>query len=175
MAHGKLLGVDTQAALALLGVHAVLLANDVPGSEVLAAFAGDEPVFAQGSVQHVGQVIGLVVADNVMLARQAARLADLLLQPRLLMAADLEARKHPELGLRVVVNLRSAGLSVQNIADEVGISRSSLQDYCDDRNIEPAFWTGSRIIEVWCAHTGLRWPDLPVRDVPLSVSAVLRG
>ena len=39
---------------------------------------------------------------------------------------------------RVVVNLRAAGLSVQNIADEVGISRSSLQDYCDDRNIEPA-------------------------------------
>jgi xanthine dehydrogenase large subunit len=74
VAHGKLLGVDTQAALALPGVHAVLLAADVPGSKVLAAFAGDEPVFAQDSVQHVGQVIGLVVADSVMLARRAARL-----------------------------------------------------------------------------------------------------
>ena len=74
VAHGKLLGVDTQAALALPGVHTVLLAADVPGSKVLAAFAGDEPVFAQDTVQHVGQVIGLVVADSVMLARRAARL-----------------------------------------------------------------------------------------------------
>ncbi|MCF8160114.1 MAG: xanthine dehydrogenase molybdopterin binding subunit [Polaromonas sp.] len=74
LAHGKLLGVDTQAALALPGVYAVLLAADVPGSPMLAAFAGDEPVFARDTVQHVGQVIGLVVADSVMLARRAARL-----------------------------------------------------------------------------------------------------
>ena len=74
VAHGKLLGVDTQAALALPGVHAVLLAADVPGHKMLAAFAGDEPVFAQGTVQHIGQVIGVVVADTVMLARKAARL-----------------------------------------------------------------------------------------------------
>jgi xanthine dehydrogenase large subunit len=74
VAHGRLLGVDTQAALALPGVYAVLLAADVPGSPMLAAFAGDEPVFARDTVQHVGQVIGLVVADSVMLARRAARL-----------------------------------------------------------------------------------------------------
>ena len=71
VAHGKLLGVDTQAALALPGVHAVLLAADVPGNPMLAAFAGDEPVLAQDIVQHVGQVIGLVVADSVMLASAA--------------------------------------------------------------------------------------------------------
>ena len=73
VAHGKLLSVDTQAALALPGVRAVLLAADVPGHKMLAAFAGDEPVFATGTVQHVGQVIGVVVADTVMHARHAAR------------------------------------------------------------------------------------------------------
>jgi len=73
VAHGKLLGVDTKVALALPGVHAVLLAADVPGHKMLAAFAGDEPVFAQDTVQHVGQVIGVVVANSMMLARQAAR------------------------------------------------------------------------------------------------------
>ena len=81
VAHGKLLGVDTQAALALPGVHAVLLAADVPGSPMLAAFAGDEPVLAQDTVQHVGQVIGLVVADSVMLARRAARLVTPRIEP----------------------------------------------------------------------------------------------
>ncbi|MDD4944205.1 MAG: molybdopterin-dependent oxidoreductase, partial [Rhodoferax sp.] len=73
VAHGKLLGVDTHAARALPGVHAVLLAADVPGHKMLAAFAGDEPVFAQDTVQFVGQVIGVVVADSMALARLAAR------------------------------------------------------------------------------------------------------
>ncbi|POR06137.1 xanthine dehydrogenase molybdopterin binding subunit [Diaphorobacter sp. LR2014-1] len=73
VAHGRLESVDTQAALQLAGVHGVVLAQDIPGDPVLAAFAHDEPVFAQATVQHIGQVIGLVVADSVMQARRAAR------------------------------------------------------------------------------------------------------
>ena len=73
VAHGRLESVDTQAALQLAGVHGVVLAQDIPGDPVLAAFAHDEPVFAQTTVQHIGQVIGLVVADSVMQARRAAR------------------------------------------------------------------------------------------------------
>lgn len=73
VAHGQLKGVDASAALALPGVRGVVLAADVPGDRMLAAFAHDEPVFAEDSVQHVGQVIGLVVATSVMQARRAAR------------------------------------------------------------------------------------------------------
>ena len=73
VAHGKLLGVDFSAALAMPGVVDVVLARDVPGDKMLAAFAGDEPIFAEHTVQHVGQVIGVVVASSVMQARRAAR------------------------------------------------------------------------------------------------------
>jgi xanthine dehydrogenase large subunit len=73
VAHGKLLGVDSSAALAMPGVRAIILAQDICGDPMLAAFAGDEPVFAQDTVQFIGQVIGLVVADSVMQARRAAR------------------------------------------------------------------------------------------------------
>jgi xanthine dehydrogenase large subunit len=73
VAHGKLLGVESSAALAMSGVRAVILAKDIPGDPMLAAFAGDEPVFATDTVQFIGQVIGLVVADSVMAARHAAR------------------------------------------------------------------------------------------------------
>ena len=73
VAHGKLLGVDCLAALAMPGVVDVVLAADIPGDAVLAAFAHDEPVFATDTVQHIGQVIGLVVAKSVMQARRAAR------------------------------------------------------------------------------------------------------
>jgi len=73
VAHGRLLGVDVRAAIAMPGVVDVVLASDIPGDPMLAAFAGDEPVFATDTVQHIGQVVGLVVARTVMQARRAAR------------------------------------------------------------------------------------------------------
>nr|WP_315227207.1 xanthine dehydrogenase molybdopterin binding subunit [uncultured Albidiferax sp.] len=73
VAHGLLKNVDTAAALAMPGVHAVVLCSDIPGDTVLAAFSHDEPIFASDRVQHIGQVIGVVVADTVMQARAAAR------------------------------------------------------------------------------------------------------
>ena len=80
-AHGHLRGVDPQAALAMPGVVGVVLSKDIPGDPMLAAFAGDEPVFAIDTVQHVGQVIGLVVARSVMQARRAARKVALTIEP----------------------------------------------------------------------------------------------
>ena len=76
VAHGRLLGVDASAAMAAPGVVSIVLASDVPGDPMLAAFAGDEPVFPSDTVQYVGQVIGLVVARSAMQARRAARLVD---------------------------------------------------------------------------------------------------
>ncbi len=76
-AHGKLLGVDASAALAMPGVRGVVMTQDIPGERMLAAFAGDEPVFAIDTVQHIGQVIGVIVAETVMQARHAARLVKL--------------------------------------------------------------------------------------------------
>ncbi len=73
VAHGKLLGVDASVALRMPGVVDVVLAGDIAGSPMLASFVGDEPIFAKDTVQHVGQVIGLVVARTVTDARRAAR------------------------------------------------------------------------------------------------------
>ena len=72
-AHGKLLGVDASAALAMPGVRACVLASDIPGHIMLASFIGDEPIFATDTVQHIGQVVGLIIADTVMQARHAVR------------------------------------------------------------------------------------------------------
>jgi len=94
VAHGRLRGVDARAALALPGVRDVLLARDIPGDPMLAAFAHDEPVFALDTVQHVGQVVGLVVADTVMQARRAARQVKLEIEalPAVLTVHDAHAR-----------------------------------------------------------------------------------
>ncbi|NKE68071.1 xanthine dehydrogenase molybdopterin binding subunit [Ramlibacter sp. RBP-2] len=81
VAHGRLLAVDASAALAMAGVRGVVLADDIPGDPVLATFVHDEPVFARETVNHVGQVIGIVVADSVMQARRAARQVQVQIEP----------------------------------------------------------------------------------------------
>ena len=81
VAHGTLNGVDASAALAMPGVRDVVLSKDIPGDKMLAAFAYDEPVFAIDTVQHVGQVIGLVIAESVMQARRAVRAVKLDITP----------------------------------------------------------------------------------------------
>lgn len=90
VAHGTLHGLDASAALALPGVVAVLTAADVPGDPMLAAFAHDEPVLAHGTVQHVGQVMAIVVASDVDTARRAARLVKAHVTP---LPAVLHARQ----------------------------------------------------------------------------------
>ena len=77
---------------------------------------------------------------------------------------------------RVVANLQRGGLSLQQIADELEVSKSLVAGWVDeDSTGEPAFWTGAVLIELWCKRTGLKWPDLPTRKVMPSVSQVLRA
>ena len=82
VARGTLRGVDATDALGMPGVRGVVLAADIPGDPILATFVHDEPVFAIDTVEHVGQVIGLVVADTVMQARRAARKVKLDIAPQ---------------------------------------------------------------------------------------------
>jgi xanthine dehydrogenase large subunit len=81
VAHGRVLGMDFSAALALPGVRGIVTAQDIPGDKILGAFAHDEPIFASELVQHVGNVMALVVADDVITARRAARLIKPQIEP----------------------------------------------------------------------------------------------
>ena len=81
VAHGRLLGVDAAEALRMQGVRGVILAQDIPGDPILATFVHDEPIFARETVDYVGQVIGIIVADTVMQARRAARQVKLRIEP----------------------------------------------------------------------------------------------
>ena len=97
VAHGWLLGIDAGAALAMPGVRDVILARDIPGDPLLATFVHDEPVFATDTVQHIGQVVGLVIASSVMQARRAARKVQLRIEelPAILNVRDaLKAKSY---------------------------------------------------------------------------------
>ena len=71
-AHAKV-SVDWAPALSLHGVWGHVSVQDVPGSNNTGLF-GDEEVFADGKVTHFGQIIGMVLAENQMLAQRAAKL-----------------------------------------------------------------------------------------------------
>ena len=81
VAHGRILSIDTRAALAMPGVRDVVLAGDIPGDPVMANHAHDEPIFASQRVDYAGQVLGLVIADSVMQARKAARKVQVDIEP----------------------------------------------------------------------------------------------
>jgi hypothetical protein len=76
---------------------------------------------------------------------------------------------------RLVENLMRLGMTTQQIADSIDVARRSLDNWArQDSEGEPAFWTGSALIVLWCQRTGLQWTDVPVRKVTPSVSEVLR-
>lgn len=76
---------------------------------------------------------------------------------------------------RMADNLCRLGMSLQQIADAVEVTRPSLDNWArPEASGEPAFWTGAKLIELWCKRTGCVWTDVPLRKVAPSVSEVLR-
>ena len=71
-AHARI-SVDWTPALHLEGVWGHVSVQDVPGSNKTGVF-DDEEVFADGKVVHFGQIIGMVLAENQILAQRAAKL-----------------------------------------------------------------------------------------------------
>ena len=69
-------GIDTTAALAAPGVHAVLTAGDVPGELMVGIIHKDWPVMIPvgGRTSYAGDVLAIVVADTRQQARAAAEL-----------------------------------------------------------------------------------------------------
>ena len=71
-AHGRVLRKDATIARKLPGIHAILFAEDVPGSNIIGAIVHDEPLLAQDTVHFSGQPIAVVFAESRDQARKAA-------------------------------------------------------------------------------------------------------
>ena len=73
-AHGEILGLDLNAVRAAPGVVAVIGPADLDPMPDCSPSIHDEPLLAQGRVHYAGQPMFLVVAENHLAARRAARL-----------------------------------------------------------------------------------------------------
>ncbi len=74
VAHGELVGegIDRAAILAMHGVVAVFTARDIPGENNCGPIVHDDPFLADGKVQFIGQPVAVVVAREMLYAREAA-------------------------------------------------------------------------------------------------------
>jgi xanthine dehydrogenase large subunit len=72
VAHGRITAMDLDRIRALPGVVAVLGAADIPGTNDCGPIVHDDPILADGLVQHVGQPVFAVVAETRDAARRAA-------------------------------------------------------------------------------------------------------
>jgi CO/xanthine dehydrogenase Mo-binding subunit len=93
--HGILRGVDTAAARALPGVHAVLTREDVPGSNRQGIVHKDMPVLCGTKVRHCGDPVALVVAESRDVLRQALALVRVDIEPQQALA-DMDAALAPD-------------------------------------------------------------------------------
>ena len=62
--HAQIRSIDTSAASALDGVHAVLTHEDVPGSKLHGLVVSDWPVLCGDKVRYAGDAIAIVAADS---------------------------------------------------------------------------------------------------------------
>ena len=82
VAHGELIGdgIDRQAILQEHGVVAVYTSKDIPGENNCGPINHDDPFLAVGKVEFIGQAVAVVVARNMLYAREAAHKAKVLVK-----------------------------------------------------------------------------------------------
>lgn len=73
-AHARIVSMDLSAVMAAPGVVAVVTLDDITGEKYVGPYLHDEPVFADGVVEYLGQPLFAVAATSHDLARRAARL-----------------------------------------------------------------------------------------------------
>lgn len=75
--HAKIVTLDLRAVRRAPGVVEVMSADDIPGENNCGPVVADDPIFAPGLVQYVGQSLFAVAAETVEQARTAVRLAQI--------------------------------------------------------------------------------------------------
>ncbi len=76
VAHANVRNIDLSPVLASEGVVSVCTVADIVGENNYGSIIKDDPLFADGLVQYIGQPLFAVAATSVDLARKAARRAD---------------------------------------------------------------------------------------------------
>jgi xanthine dehydrogenase D subunit len=143
--HARIVSIDTTAARAVPGVHAVLTCDDVPGDRHFGLVLRDEPVLADGVVRYAGEPVAVVAAVDAATARRAARAVEVtyevlpaLTDPQLSLTA---ASIHPDGNVYRHVSYSCGDPDARGVVTVENTYRIGMQD--------PAFLA---------PEAGLAWP-----------------
>lgn len=106
--HAEIIRIDTAKAAALPGVHAVLTAKDVPGSNTHGIIVKDEPVLAGEKVRKIGEPLAVVAAQTAEIAEEAIKLIEVELR-------ELEPVFDPEEAMKPEAPLVHANGNIMNL------------------------------------------------------------
>ena len=134
-AAARIRGIDTSRATAMAGVHAVLLAEDVPGSPTYGMEHRDQPVFASDVVRYHGEPVAAVAADHPELAVRALAAIEVDYEP-LVPLADADAAitappMHPDGNVFRHIPLRHGdpdGVDTSDLVTVEGTYEVGMQD-----------------------------------------------
>ncbi len=73
-AHARIRSIDATAALALPGVHAVIIGKDLPVYFGIIPWTEDEQALCEDKARYVGDAIAAIAADSELIAEEALRL-----------------------------------------------------------------------------------------------------
>ena len=73
IAHGKIHSLDISEAEKSIGVIKIILAKDIPGQNQIGGIIQDEPLLAENEVHFCGQPIAIVLAESLLIAREAKK------------------------------------------------------------------------------------------------------
>ena len=153
-AHARICSLNLDAVNNAAGVIAVLTADDIPGANDCGPIIKDDPIMAESEVLYVGQPIFAVVADTMISARKAARLATVDYEP---LDAVLEIREGKEAGSLVMPVMH---LQQGDTEGALQSSEKRLQGQCDVGGQEQFYLEGqismaspseSGGIDLWCS------------------------
>lgn len=156
-AHARVVGLDVAPALAIRGVAAVLLADDVPGQPVFGLEHADQPVLARDVVRYVGEPVAIVAAEHPDIARRAAAAIRVVYEP-LPLLVDAEAAAS-------AVPIHPDG----NVFRELWIRRGD-PDASGDVMVEGSYEVGMQDQAFLGCESGLAIPDDDGVGVELFVS-----
>jgi xanthine dehydrogenase molybdenum-binding subunit len=91
--HGRIRSIETSAARALPGVHAVLTHEDIPGRNLHGVVIQDWPVLCGEKVRYVGDAVAIVAADSEAVADAALALIEVDYEPLPVISDPIQAAK----------------------------------------------------------------------------------
>ena len=91
--HARIRSIDTSAASALPGVHAVLTHEDIAGRNLHGVFINDWPVLCGDKIRYVGDAVAIVAADTEEVAAAAIDLIEVDYEELPVVSDAIEAAK----------------------------------------------------------------------------------